>query len=359
MLVDFVHGWGVRKADYGSLPELLGVHTIEICLTEYISYCDDVTMTDLADTFERVRLAKFPQRKFACVTHSTGGPVMRTWLDRYDGPMTALVMLAPPNHGSALAQLGKGRLSRLKSWMEGVEPGQRILDWLELGSDESWALNKRWLDSQWPGRMLVLTGSAPDRSLYDHLNSYTGERGSDGVVRMAAANLNYRLLRFRQSGEKLELVESTRSPETSFLILPGASHARILDLDASEHAVPAASMIIFKIVDSSGHPVENYDLLLTAGSDNSPDALPNGFFIDRQRNGPARNTLTYFVDYAAMAQLTHLGFAVYPRPGSGPVSYAPAHFRADMFLRPNETTMIEITLERLLEDRVFTIQDCE
>ena len=48
--------------------------------------------------------------------------------------MSHLIMLAPANYGSALAQLGKQRLSRIKSWFEGVEPGQGVLDWLELGS---------------------------------------------------------------------------------------------------------------------------------------------------------------------------------------------------------------------------------
>jgi hypothetical protein len=88
---------------------------------------------------------------FACITHSTGGPVVRNWIDLYHRkdlracPLSHLVMLAPANHGSALAQLGKGRLSRMKFFAGGVEPGERVLDWLELGSEESWELNERWL----------------------------------------------------------------------------------------------------------------------------------------------------------------------------------------------------------------------
>jgi len=39
-----------------------------------------------------------------------------------------------------------------------------------------------------------------DRKLYDHLNSYTGEKGSDGVVRAAAANLNFGLVELKQRG---------------------------------------------------------------------------------------------------------------------------------------------------------------
>jgi len=87
-------------------------------------------------------------------------------------------MLAPANHGSALAQLGKSRLGRIKSFFEGVEPGQHILDWLELGSDMSWQLNESWLDYDCIAHGIypfVLTGQKIDRQLYDTLNSYTGE----------------------------------------------------------------------------------------------------------------------------------------------------------------------------------------
>lgn len=70
-------------------------------------------------------------RRFVCVTHSTGGPVLREWWRRFyqkSGaplcPMSHLIMLAPANYGSALALLGKGRLSRLSSWFNGAEPGK-------------------------------------------------------------------------------------------------------------------------------------------------------------------------------------------------------------------------------------------
>ena len=77
---------------------------------------------------------------------------MREWVERFFGasrlktlPLQHLVMLAPANHGSSLANLGKARVGRIKSWFQGVEPGQRILDWLSLGSDEQWTLCERYL----------------------------------------------------------------------------------------------------------------------------------------------------------------------------------------------------------------------
>jgi triacylglycerol esterase/lipase EstA (alpha/beta hydrolase family) len=158
MLVIFVHGWSVRDTGtYGGLPrwiEQLGksgrldVQVGNIYLGRYISFDDQVTLDDIARAFDQAIRDELSGslkagEKFACITHSTGGPVVRLWMDLYyrdrldQCPLSHLIMLAPANHGSALAQLGKSRLSRIKHFFQGVEPGQRVLDWLELGSDES------------------------------------------------------------------------------------------------------------------------------------------------------------------------------------------------------------------------------
>jgi hypothetical protein len=155
--------------------------------------------------------------------------------------MSHLIMLAPANFGSALAQLGKGRIGRLKSWVGGVEPGQGVLDWLELGSAESWDLNSAWIGSD--GSQIgaggifpfVLTGQTIDRKLYDHLNAYTGESGSDGVVRVAAADLNARLIHLEQETPKkkggayeapeLDATAYVEAPETATRVVRKASHS--------------------------------------------------------------------------------------------------------------------------------------
>lgn len=395
MIVVFVHGWGVRTPDYGALPsrlqESLGAATLDIWLSDYISYSDSVTMADLAIAFERARVANFPNARFVAITHSTGGPVLRTWLDTFyrdrDCPLTHLIMLAPANFGSALAQLGKSRLARMKLWFENVEPGEKILDWLELGSPQAWDLNVRWTETNWAERGIrtcVLTGDSIDRKLYDHLNSYTGERGSDGVVRIAAANLNYRILRLRQSAAgNLETITNMGVEPNYFTLIPGASHSgkrlgimtsagtaaavtrflnepNLTQSEADIQPKSARSMLIFRVVEANGQPVPDFDLLLTAGPTYSPDHLPRGFFIDRQRNQRAPNMLTYFLDHAAMSRATHWGFRLEPRPSSGPVHFAPAEFRGNLaavqkLLRPHQTLMVELELTRRIEDRVFRV----
>lgn len=217
----FVHGWSVTNLNtYGELPLRLKAEASangielsvkEIFLGSYISFHDEVKVKDISFAFKNVvdkEIAPVLENgsRFICITHSTGGPVVRDWWNTYYKdqlticPMSHLIMLAPANYGSALAQLGKGKLSRLKSWWNGVEPGNGVLNWLALGSSESWELNKSWIKTGsaainengiFP---FVLTGQDIDRKFYDHLNPYTGELGSDGVVRVSSANLRGRLI---------------------------------------------------------------------------------------------------------------------------------------------------------------------
>lgn len=377
----FVHGWSVTSTStYGQLPQQLQQHAAaagltltlaDVWLSEYVSFDDAVTMPDLVRAFDHaLRDLHLLDASFACITHSFGGPVVREWLRaQRDKPATHstiklshLVMLAPANYGSALAQLGKGLLGRLKAWFGGVEPGQRILDWLELGSAESLSLNLDYIHSDDPVKrgqfLFVLTGDRPDRKLYDHLNSYTGEDGSDGVVRIAAANLNahHAVLSPQASagtGIDTLALNLSRSPRCAFKLIAGAAHSGdalgimtsaapatvqailrcllIRDADAYEAlcdafdrenaardadkvelepAVPFAprvhihdprSQLIVRLTDETGEPLTGTGFLLTAGTQASADLLPKGFLLDRQANSKQPTTISLFLDHSLLA----------------------------------------------------------
>ena len=402
-VVVFVHGWSVTSTDtYGGLParllavaETLGLNVWiqEIFLGRYISFHDEVRVSDISRAFRTALSDELSDilkvgTRFVCITHSTGGPVVRDWWRRYYEtvpeagicPMSHLVMLAPANYGSALAQLGKGRLSRLKSSFGGVEPGQGVLDWLELGSKEAWDLNSGWIASDGsqigPNGIFpfVLTGQSIDRSFYDNLNTYTGETGSDGVVRVAAANLCGTYIKLMQEAPKpipgkkggfsaktLNTLDIKQAPKTALRVISGKSHSGVKmgimrsvkesqnDLNSLEtiNAILACmrvqtdvqyralceqfqqeteivqknelleveqklfrsdvnffhdkySMLIFRVRDDEGHPVPDMDLLLTAGPDADPNHLPQGFFVDRQRNSINPETITYFFNRDVM-----------------------------------------------------------
>src|SRR5882757_4111633 len=147
MHIVFVHGWSVTNTDtYGALPSWLAAQSPEfniqgVFLGKYISFIDTVTLDDIAPAFQQAlhdALGAKISDGFACITHSTGGPADRLWSKLFYAdklaacPMRHLLMLAPANHGSALAQLGKGTLGRFKAFLEGVEPGVRVLDWLRI-----------------------------------------------------------------------------------------------------------------------------------------------------------------------------------------------------------------------------------
>lgn len=470
LLLVFVHGYSVTNTDtYGELPQRLRNEALQrgmdarienIYLGRYISFNDEVRLDDVSRAMEAaVKEQITPGIRFVCITHSTGGPVVRNWWHLFYGksdtgcPMSHLIMLAPANHGSTLAQLGKTRLSRVKSWFDGVEPGQKILDWLELGSEEAIRLNTDWIlngeahVSEKGIFPFVLTGQDIDRKLYDHINSYTGELGSDGVVRVASANLNSRYILLRQeepqlvngviaapallperfkvapkspmrivaqkshSGEMMGIMRSVKkeageaySAETVnaiFDCIAVTNLARYNSLcdqfdaqtgDVQRNFLVEAEkkmfrdtvyfhdrycMVIFRLKDSEGYPVTNFDLLLT-GPHDDPDMLPPGFFADRQCNRLNGSVITYYFNYDAMVGapaivrdgkelrkpfpgIDSLGLIIRPRPEEGFIRYLSCKLEASRKLfeeaiHPNATTIIDIELRRIVSREVFRFE---
>lgn len=372
----FVHGWSVTDTSaYGALPTHLqqraaaagvSLTVADLWLSEYVSFDDAVTMQDLVRGFDHaLRDLHLLDSRFACITHSTGGPLVREWLRaQRERPgahstirLSHLIMLAPANFGSALAQLGKGTMGKLKSWLHQVEPGQRILDWLELGSAESLSLNLDHIHGDDPAKhgqfQFVLTGDRPDRALYDHINSYTGEDGSDGVVRIAAANLNARHAVLTCSDTDTLALNVTQAPRSAFKLIPGASHSSDTSgimADAADHTVDHVlrclrvsdeagyaslcedfdkenaardlervelepvgpfsprvhihdprSLLIVRLSDEAGEALVDSRFLLQAGAPANPDWMPQGFMLDRQANSRTRHVISMFLNHALLA----------------------------------------------------------
>jgi hypothetical protein len=412
----FVHGWSVTHTNtYGALPESIAARAAEynlqldithIHLGKYISFHDEVTLDDIARALD-CALGELPGNEdeimpFSCITHSTGGPVVRHWVERYHGagglagmPLVHLVMLAPANHGSALGVLGKKRVGRIKSWFSGIEPGQRVLDWLSLGSEGQWELNAaflRYKPAQNGFYPFVLTGQGIDTKFYDFINNYLTEEGSDGVVRVSGANMNYRYLSLVQTEEPVSAGSKTLSlvPRTSQAVKrPPAiplgvfheyshsgskmgimgvstkqdSHERIvseilgcLAVDSGDAYRQRAdqlqaltideqgkkplgqkdtasrySMLVFRVRDQSGQVLEHddFDILLLGGPRYRENQLPDGFFKDRQLNKTS-NALVYYVDTDRLSSVEQglFGIRVIARPEKGFSHYTRGEFRS-------------------------------
>ncbi|MCZ4338269.1 esterase/lipase family protein [Shewanella colwelliana] len=432
MKLVFIHGWSVTSTEtYGELPQVLAsladpslaIEIKHIYLGRYISFNDAVTLDDIAIAFESARKRELGDSEFSVITHSTGGPVVRAWLSRFyplalaQVPLKHLIMLAPANHGSALAQLGKSRISRLKAWFDGVEPGQRVLDWLELGSDGQHQLNHEWLDWNCLEKGVypfVFTGETIDKALYDYMNSYTGEVGSDGVVRVAAANLNFSCLELMQQesqtcisfdGQCAQLLQLTEQKSSLsqyvFDVIPKASHsnkkmgilnavtrrnaqnkpvvqrilASLLVESVSDYKVLRQRlvdnaqrqdnnrycMMVVRICDDLGHGVTDFDFFLLCGDDYHAGNLPRGLILDKQRNSINGNTITLYLDANKLHKLKagKLGFKVSARPDYGFSYYKSAEFhcqpeQVSQWLCADQTLMLDITLKRYIADDTFS-----
>ena len=401
--------WSVTSTStYGELPEVLQsraasngleIEIENIYLGEYISFHDEVMLEDIARAFDKARRDKLGDGRFACITHSTGGPVVRLWIELFFKnnltacPLSHLVMLAPANHGSSLAILGKGRLSRIKAWMEGVEPGVGVLNWLQLGSNSQWSLNSSWIDYKYDNDVFfpfVLCGETIDEHFYDFINPYLVEKGSDGVIRLAGANLNYKLIRLVQNCQAEPLDASMdgttikafplelngdiqTSPECAFEVIADASHSgEMIGIMASVkknsqdkpvvgsiiEALKVTSrddyaqakqnmqqrsgetqktqesdryiMFIFSVRDNYGNVISDFDMLLLAGKQYKPGQLPKGFFVDKQKNNMS-GKLVYYINFDKIKKVKDgkIGIRIMARPDEGFSHYAPAEFRLD------------------------------
>jgi len=440
MIVIFVHGWSVTDTNtYGRLPEALAQQASEyaleidikhIWLGKYISFHDEVTVTDIARAFHNALHEQIPEggsiAQFSCITHSTGGPVVREWLDRFYGsaelsnsPISHLIMLAPANHGSPLAALGKARVGRIEAWFKGIEPGQKVLDWLSLGSQQQINLARSFLEYN-PAESnfypFVLTGQSIDKKLYDFVNSYLVEPGSDGVVRVSGANLNYSMIQLYESEQKytvkhaeneisVQLLESDqgiqRTAQVPLGVIPRASHSgsnkgimrsvlrpksckpqvseilkclKVNDNDSffdrgtelelltrnSQKGNHRYISLVFVIKDNQGDPVNDFDLFLLGGETSDPGKLSKGFFVDRQRNKINPNHLVYYVNYDIIIKNKLTGFRLIARPSEGegfafyhPVEYLSNGIDLNSVLKPNETFYVEIILNRYVDKNLF------
>ncbi len=255
----FIHGYGgegrpaeVRRI-YGDLPEVVyhrygHQRPVVINLSRFLTLEDGVSLWDLAQALHRA-LRKPEHRHlmesgFNVLVHSTGGLLIRTWLRHFSprpSPLKHAIHLAPAHFGSGWAHLGRGQLARwFRRVFQHAEPGVRILQALELGAPYTWDL-QTWFLQHPTYRTFgtfeyVMVGSEADSRWFALPLRYAHEDGSDGVVRVAAANLNYRWLRIHPAPEALTgsgqplrsfyRLEFTRTaPRVPFAVLAHCAHS--------------------------------------------------------------------------------------------------------------------------------------
>lgn len=211
-----LHGWSDTSESFKPLIAFLkkqGFKVVPLFLGDYVSLRDEVRIEDVGRRMQAVFREKMAKpasardhlaNSFDLIVHSTGGLLARWWISEYFRdtrcPVRNLVMLAPANFGSVLAHKGRSMIGRLfKGAKTGFEVGEEMLHGLELGSGFQWSLAERDL--------LVKDGASDSAVFYGAgkvrpfvitgTHGYPGltrkiinESGSDGTVRVAAANMN-------------------------------------------------------------------------------------------------------------------------------------------------------------------------
>lgn len=155
-----MHGYSVRTLNsWGRLPSILqvdGFTPASLYYSAFVSLDDYVSCDDLAAALED-QIASLEQRgltlaKTALIAHSTGAIITRRWMlnRRTQGKPSPshFISCAGANHGSTLAQLGRGELARaFRGLTQASSVGQRVLADLDYGSDFLRLLNRDWLDA--------------------------------------------------------------------------------------------------------------------------------------------------------------------------------------------------------------------
>ncbi|MEE8146585.1 MAG: hypothetical protein V3T24_03180, partial [Longimicrobiales bacterium] len=355
--VFLVHGWSVDSTEtYQALHIRLAVNGYqlhEVFLGRYVSLDDHVEVADLARAMDRalsdvLGKGSWKGERFHIVTHSTGALPVRHWIaELYGGkklegrPLKNVVFLAGPQFGSRLAHHGKSMLAHIK-W--GGETGKKILNALELGSAYSWWLNEQWLTpANWKSkgiRPFCLIGDRVKANfLVRRVLPAAAEKGSDGVIRVPAGNLNFRryevdlvkkrsrragditgvpfgaLADYTHSGDETGIVNSITSKSTRQnhqalrLLLQCLSVANKADYDkaaadlarttkATRKKRGAYGQIDFRFRDVDGRPVEDYSIILGYLDGNT--VKPSKVVAHTHKNTVDPHHFTFFLNMAKL-----------------------------------------------------------
>lgn len=420
-----VHGWSVSDTrTYQALHLKLAEKDFEIenvYLGRYVSLDDRVEVKDLADAMQRAltkSLGKPPWNKpFHIITHSTGALITKEWIlnhyiENYSAnrPLGNVIFLAGPHFGSRLAHHGRSMIAHIKFL---GDTGNKILTALELGSQFSWENNGSWLkEDVWRKKSIrpyCLIGDKVSGSFFAKKIFSAGfEAGSDMVVRVPAANLNFQRFRldaltnkitklgrvrgvpfvvldqYTHSGAKLGIMNSIKKnadPE-----LPKFEHLnlilqclRVKTDTAYQKVLKQFSQITarnrgrkskrkyisrpfaqidFRFVDHTAAPIEDYSF--TLGYYHAGREHPSEIVKHIHKNKVTPHHLTAFLDMRKFAPELRYFMKFDSSSGTNLFSYVPDPYKIDIegkslvdIICEDQATQIEIALGRTSSEKLF------
>jgi len=257
-----VHGWSDSSTSFTKLAKLIeaqmGRQVQVINLADYLSMDDDITFFDLAAAMQTAWLARrLPMQKDSVdiIAHSTGGLIIRNWLQLYyphgEAPIKHLVLLAPANFGSALAHKGRAFYGRVLKGFSGkkiFQVGAKLLKGLELASPFTFnlALADRFNETSYFGSGNILCTILIGNTGYTGISAAANEDGSDGTVRIAAANLNCALvdIDFNTNPQQPSFTYQASTGQIAFAIIDGENHRSIINQDGGFRSDDTLEFII-------------------------------------------------------------------------------------------------------------------
>lgn len=220
-----LHGYSDGATSFTGLRDFFLKHGYareDIYLLNYASMDDQSQFSDFADKLDEDFAKKFPGERIDIACHSTGALVVRLWLDLHYGrqraegrakpcsPVKHLLMFAPANFGSDLAEMGQSFLGKFRSTFfnsnrkpgDFLESGKFVLQGLEPASPFQWDLSDRDLHGEgffnpdlgadnvcYP---FVLAAGKGYGGLQARLVKDRKKPGTDGTVRICGTSLNTR-----------------------------------------------------------------------------------------------------------------------------------------------------------------------
>ena len=262
-----LHGYSDGATSFTGLRDFFqanGYARDDVFLLNYASMDDQAQFTDFADKLDEDYEKQFGGERIDVACHSTGALVVRLWLDLHyarqrsagrakpRSPIKRLLMFAPANFGSDLAEMGQSFLGKFRSTFfnsnrkpgDFLESGKFVLQGLEPASPMQWELSSRDLH----GEGFFNPALGDDNVCYPFVfaagKAYGGlqarivkdrkKPGTDGTVRICGTSLNTRKCVVDFCNRQVNPIwEPERKFEAmAFSIFGGFNHGSIIEHSA-------------------------------------------------------------------------------------------------------------------------------
>lgn len=259
-----LHGYSDGATSFTGLRDFFqanGYTRENVFLLNYASMDDQAQFSDFADKLDEDYDKQFRDERVDVACHSTGALVVRLWLDlhyrrqRADGktkprsPVEHLLMFAPANFGSDLAEMGQSFLGKFRSTFfnanrkpgDFLESGKYVLQGLEPASPLQWSLSGRDLHGEgffnpelgdanvcYP---FVFAAGRAYGGLQARIIKDRKKPGTDGTVRICGTSLNTRkcVVDFCHREVNPRWVEERKFGNMALAIFGAFNHGSIID----------------------------------------------------------------------------------------------------------------------------------